>query len=109
MITRRELLKSAAMVVAGSTMHQALIADEAIDLTGRKILEYDPLPAPKRFHRSQAKNRWIMGGSRSGKSESCIGYDLCTYALNIHPRRTPPSLYELDIAPYTKEPTKVTI
>ena len=109
MITRRELLKSAAMVVAGSTMHQALIADEAIDLTGRKILEYDPLPAPKRFHRSQAKNRWIMGGSRSGKSESCIGYDLCTYALNIHPRRTPPSLYELDIAPYTKEPKKVTI
>jgi phage terminase large subunit len=63
------------------------ISDEDIDMIGEKILLYKPLPAPAMFHQSQAKNRWIMGGNRSGKSESCIGYDLCTFALGIHPYR----------------------
>jgi hypothetical protein len=42
------------------------------------------------FHKSQAKNRWLCGGNRSGKSEGNIGYDLCSFALGVHPyRRTP--------------------
>lgn len=57
---------------------------------GRKILLYKPLPAPKGFHLNQAKNRWIFGGNRSGKSESCIGYDLCAFALGVHPYRKTP-------------------
>jgi len=59
---------------------------------GRAILTYRALPGPKQFHSSLAKNRWIFGGNRSGKSESCIGYDLCSFALGVHPyRRTPKS------------------
>ena len=42
------------------------------------------------FHRSVAKNRWLCGGNRSGKSEGNIGYDLSSFALGIHPfRKTP--------------------
>jgi hypothetical protein len=37
-----------------------------------------------------AKNRWIMGGNRSGKSESNIGFDLCSFALGVHPARETP-------------------
>ncbi|MBL7107516.1 MAG: hypothetical protein ISS77_07925, partial [Phycisphaerae bacterium] len=67
-----------------------ILNNEQIRYAGRKILQYQPLPAPKRFHTSQAKNRWFFGGNRSGKSEASIGYDLCSYALGIHPhRRTP--------------------
>jgi phage terminase large subunit len=51
---------------------------------------YEALPAPREFHRSQAKNRWIMGGNRSGKSESNIGYDLCAFATGIHKWRETP-------------------
>ena len=57
---------------------------------GKKILLYRPLPAPCEFHRSRAKNRWIFGGNRSGKSEGCIGYDLCCFALGVHPYRKTP-------------------
>jgi phage terminase large subunit len=42
------------------------------------------------FHRSQAKNRWLCGGNRSGKSEGNIGYDLCSFALGVHPYRRAP-------------------
>lgn len=67
-----------------------LLSDYQIQMFGAKLLTYQPLPAPDAFHQSQAKNRWIMGGNRSGKSESCIGYDLCAYALCIHPWRITP-------------------
>lgn len=51
---------------------------------------YRPLPAPGQFHQSQAKSRWLFGGNRSGKSEGNIGFDLCSFALGVHPyRRTP--------------------
>jgi hypothetical protein len=44
----------------------------------------------REFHKSPAKNRWLCGGNRSGKSEGNIGYDLCSFALGVHPyRRTP--------------------
>ncbi|MHC4301029.1 MAG: hypothetical protein ACYS7Y_27460, partial [Planctomycetota bacterium] len=67
-----------------------MLTNRQIRNIGRKILLYKPLPAAREFHRSPAKNRWIFGGNRSGKSESCIGYDLCSYALGVHPhRRTP--------------------
>jgi len=69
---------------------EAMLTDRQIRSIGKKILLYRPLPGPMEFHRSKAKNRWIFGGNRSGKSESCIGYDLCSYALGVHPyRRTP--------------------
>jgi phage terminase large subunit-like protein len=59
---------------------------------GRKLLLYKALPAPAAFHASPAKNRWIFGGNRSGKSESNIGFDLCSFALGVHPhRKTPPN------------------
>lgn len=64
--------------------------NKELDVVGSKLLMYEPLPAPGRFHRSQAKNRWIMGGNRSGKSESCIGFDCCSFALGIHPYRVLP-------------------
>ena len=51
---------------------------------------YRPLPAAEKFHHSLARFRWGFGGNRSGKSESNVGYDLCAFALGIHPaRRTP--------------------
>ena len=66
------------------------LTNEQIRYTGRKILLYRPLPALGEFHRSQAKNRWLFGGNRSGKSEGNIGFDLCSFALGLHPyRRTP--------------------
>lgn len=64
-----------------------MLSNEQIRYAGRPILEYRPLPAPKEFHRSQAKYRWCFGGNRSGKSESNIGYDLCSFALGLHPFR----------------------
>jgi hypothetical protein len=68
----------------------ATLTDKQIRYAGRKILLYRPLPAADAFHRSQAKNRWFFGGNRSGKSEANIGFDLCSFALGVHPhRRTP--------------------
>jgi hypothetical protein len=61
--------------------------NKELDVVGSKLLMYEPLPAPRAFHRSQAKFRRLFGGNRSGKSESCIGYDLCAFALGIHPYR----------------------
>lgn len=67
-----------------------MLSNRQIRNTGRAILGYRPLPAPKNFHKSQAKYRWLCGGNRSGKSESNIGYDLCSFALGLHPfRKTP--------------------
>jgi len=67
-----------------------IVPDQQIQKFGTKILTYDPLPAMELFHASQAKNRWLCGGNRSGKSEGNIGYDLCSFALGIHPFRVTP-------------------
>lgn len=68
------------------------ITDKEICLSGPPLLAYKPLPAPKEFHKSQAKYRWLFGGNRSGKSEANVGADLCAFALGEHPhRRTPPN------------------
>ena len=68
----------------------ATLTNEQIRYAGRAILTYRPLPAARTFHASTAKNRWLFGGNRSGKSQACIGYDLCSFALGLHPyRRTP--------------------
>lgn len=68
----------------------ATLTNDQIRYAGRKILLYHPRPAAKLFHQSQAKNRWLFGGNRSGKSEANIGFDLCSFALGLHPhRRTP--------------------
>ena len=67
-----------------------MLTNRQIRSAGRAILRYGPLPALKDFHKSKAKYRWLFGGNRSGKSEGNIGFDLCSYALGIHPhRRTP--------------------
>ena len=67
-----------------------MLTNSQIRTVGSKILLYRPLPAPKDFHESPTKNRWIFGGNRSGKSESNISFDLCSYALDVHPfRKTP--------------------
>ena len=89
MQNRRKLLKIMA-TVACMALCSSSLADDDINMLGEKILFYKPLPAPNQFHMSQAKNRWIMGGNRSGKSESNIGFDLCSYALNMHPARVTP-------------------
>lgn len=68
----------------------ATLNDKQIRYAGRKILLYRPRPAADAFHRSMAKNRWMFGGNRSGKSESNIGFDLCSFALGIHPYRETP-------------------
>jgi len=66
------------------------LTDRQIRSIGKAILLYRPLPAMRDFHSSPAKNRFLFGGNRSGKSESCIGFDLCSFALGVHPhRRTP--------------------
>ena len=66
-----------------------MLSNRQIRSIGKAILLYKALPALKDFHRSPAKNRWLCGGNRSGKSEGNIGYDLCSFALGVHPwRRT---------------------
>ena len=45
----------------------ATLTNNQIRYAGKKILLYRPLPAMDAFHRSQAKNRWLFGGNRSGK------------------------------------------
>lgn len=68
-----------------------MLSDSTIRKAGKALLTYKPLPAMKLFHQDQAKFRWLLGGNRSGKSESNIGYDLCSFALGVHPyRETPP-------------------
>lgn len=67
-----------------------MLTNAQIRYAGKSILQYRPLPTMARFHQSQAKNRWLCGGNRSGKSEGNIGFDLCSFALGLHPyRRTP--------------------
>lgn len=66
----------------------ATLTDSMIRYAGKRILLYRPRPAADAFHRSPAKNRWLFGGNRSGKSEANIGFDLCSFALGIHPHRT---------------------
>ncbi len=66
------------------------LSDTMIRSAGGPILTYRALPAMDAFHRSQAKYRWLLGGNRSGKSESNIGFDLCSYALGVHPYRETP-------------------
>lgn len=68
----------------------ATLTDRQIRYAGKKILLYRPRPAADEFHRSQAKNRWLFGGNRSGKSEANIGFHLCSFALGIHPYRKTP-------------------
>jgi hypothetical protein len=67
-----------------------MLTNRQIRSIGKAILLYNPLPAMQEFHRNPAKNRWLCGGNRSGKSEGNIGYDLCSFALGVNPhRRTP--------------------
>ncbi len=68
-----------------------MLTDRQISMIGRKILSYRPLPEARKFHASPAKYRWFFGGNRSGKSEANIGYDLCSYALGVHPYRATPA------------------
>jgi len=68
----------------------ATLTDKQIRYAGRMILTYRPLPAADAFHRSQAKHRFLFGGNRSGKSQACIGFDLCSFALGLHPHRKTP-------------------
>jgi len=67
-----------------------MLTNKQIRNIGKKILLYRSLPAPKDFHKSLAKNRWLCGGNRSGKSEGNIGFDLCSFALGVHPHRKTP-------------------
>jgi phage terminase large subunit len=73
------------------TSYAETLANEQIRAIGKAILLYRALPAMAEFHRSPAKNRWLCGGNRSGKSEGNIGYDLCSFALGVHPYRKTPS------------------
>lgn len=73
-----------------SEIRVKMLTDRQIQMTGRKILTYRPLPEAARFHESSAKFRWFFGGNRSGKSEASIGYDLCSFALDVHPHRATP-------------------
>jgi len=83
-------MKCLASIIFFGLISMFTATDRELRAVGPKLLTYKPLPAPSRFHRSQAKNRWIFGGNRSGKSEACIGYDLCSFALGIHPFRITP-------------------
>ncbi len=70
----------------------SMLSDGQLDGAGSKLLTYKPLPAPKEFHRDQSIFRWMFGGNRSGKSEANIGWDLCAFAMGMHPWRvTPPN------------------
>jgi len=76
------------------------LTDRQISMIGRRLLTYRALPEAARFHQSPAKHRWFFGGNRSGKSEASIGYDLCGFALGVHPyRRAPEEAVIWAIAP----------
>lgn len=66
------------------------LTNDQLRYAGRKILLYRPRPAADAFHRSPAKVRWLFGGNRSGKSEANVGFDLCAFALGLHPYRVTP-------------------
>ena len=71
--------------------NSSVTIEEICEVAGEKMLLYEPLPAPSLYHVSQARNRWLLGGNRSGKSEANIGWDLCAFALGLHPYRQTPS------------------
>lgn len=52
-----------------------------------RLLGYRPLPAAKIYHASGKRYRFFFGGNRSGKSEANTGFDMCSYALDLHPTR----------------------
>ncbi len=84
---RRLTITTLILIIGG-----AMLSDGQIDGAGSKLLTYKPLPAPREFHRDQSIFRWMFGGNRSGKSEANIGWDLCAYAMGVHPWRiTPPN------------------
>ncbi len=74
-----------------ATLNRIPLSNDNIRYVGKSILRYRPLPAMRAFHASQAKNRWVCGGNRSGKSEGNIGYDLCAFALGVHSYRQTPN------------------
>ena len=77
-----------------------MLSDRQINSIGKAILLYRALPAAADFHRSLAKFRWFFGGNRSGKSEANTGFDLCSFALGVHPvRKTPRRAIVWAIAP----------
>lgn len=45
---------------------------------------YRPLPAAKRFHQSERRFRWAIGGNRSSKSHS-VAQEVFWYATGTHP------------------------
>jgi len=53
-----------------------MLTDRQIRSIGKAILLYRSLPAPREFHRNPAKNRWLCGGNRSGRSEGKLMRDL---------------------------------
>ena len=59
---------------------------EAIDTFGPHLSGYLPLPIPYKYHASQAKFRFMFGGTRSGKTHSAM-IDMVMFALGIHPFR----------------------
>ena len=50
------------------------------------LVAYDPFPNQEAFHRSQMRERWLLGGNRSGKTYAGAIEALWT-ALGVHPWR----------------------
>jgi phage terminase large subunit-like protein len=48
--------------------------------------QYRPLPVARRFHRSDARFRWCLGGNRSSKSRS-VAQEVYWFATGTHPYR----------------------
>jgi terminase large subunit-like protein len=67
-----------------------VLTTQQIRDVGEAIAVYQPLPAAKAFHPSRKPIRWLFGGNRASKSTTNIGFDMCSFALGVHPvRKTP--------------------
>jgi hypothetical protein len=48
------------------------------------FLAYQPHPIQRKFHKSQARIRWFLGGNRSGKTRALV-QEVLWYATGLHP------------------------
>lgn len=91
-VTERALLQSTHAVKKRDELASILLEGELIlaELDRRrrenKLAYYKPHPKQELFHRSPCRNRWILGGNRTGKTE--VGAVECVYlARGNHPYR----------------------
>jgi phage terminase large subunit-like protein len=73
-------------LAATSGDEQKRLVDQFGKTLNTEIGRYRPVPAARRFHQSQKRIRFLIGGNRSSKS-TALAQEIVWFALRLHPWR----------------------